>query len=221
MTGAPIDAATAINWAAILLLATGLGALLVRRLETEIALLAVQGALLSLAALAVALDERTVHATVSFALTVAVKLVLVPLLLRWVLQHLHIRHEAAPLVPAKLALVLGAGLVLVGYRVAGQLPLTDSYLTGDALPAAIGLLLLGLLTMLTRRKALAQVIGLVTMENGLYLVAVVATRGLPLAVECGVAVDVLCGVTLMVMLGRGMNQNTGRTSTDYFRLLRG
>jgi hydrogenase-4 component E len=112
-------------------------------------------------------------------------------------------------------------LVFVAYRVAGRLPLTDVYLTGDALPAALGLLLIGLLTMLTRRKALAQVVGLVTMENGLLLAAVVATRGLPTVVEIGVAVDVLSGVTLMVLLGLGMHQNTGRTSTDEFRALRG
>jgi hydrogenase-4 component E len=216
-----LHAATVVDWVAVGLLGTALAALLARRLETEITLLAVQGALLSVAALAVAQDERTVHAAVSCVLTVAVKLAGVPLLLLWVLQRLHIRHESAPLISRKLGLGLGIVLVFIAYRVAGRLPLTDVYLTGDALPAALGLLLIGLLTMLTRRKALAQVVGLVTMENGLLLAAVVATRGLPTVVEIGVAVDVLSGVTLMVLLGLGMHQNTGRTSTDEFRTLRG
>ena len=51
--------------------------------------------------------------------------------------------------------------------------------------------------MVIRKKALTQVIGLVTMENGIYLAAVAATRGLPLAVEFGVALDVLTGVAVM------------------------
>jgi hydrogenase-4 component E len=98
---------------------------------------------------------------------------------------------------------------------------TGAFAAPNALPAAIGLLLIGLFTMVTRRKALTQVIGLVTMENGLYLAAVAATRGLPFAVEFGVAVDVLTGVAIMSLVIHEINQLLGTTSIDRLRTLRG
>lgn len=215
------SAAAVVDWVAALLLATALAGLLVSRLRLDVALLALQGGLLAAAALTVALAEPSLPALVAVLLTIAIKIVAIPLILTWVLQHVHPRRETAPVISGKFALLLGIGLVLVAYRVTGSLLSADSVLTGNPLPAAVALLLIGLLKMLTRRKALAQVIALVTMENGLYLLAVLTTRGLPSPVEIGVAVDVLTGVFLMVLLSRGMYQNTGRTSVDQFRELRG
>ena len=82
-------------------------------------------------------------------------------------------------------------------------------------------MLLGLLAMLVQRGALGQVIGLVTMENGLYFAAVAATHGLPFVVELGVAVDALVAVVVMTLLSRRMHDTLGTTNTDLLRSLRG
>jgi hydrogenase-4 membrane subunit HyfE len=112
-------------------------------------------------------------------------------------------------------------LVLIAYYVVGPLHASDDSLTRNALPAALSMLLIGLFTMLIRKQALSQVIGIVAMENGLYLMAVVATRGLPLAVELGLAVDLAVGVLVMGILVRRIHRAFGTINTDHLRTLRG
>jgi hydrogenase-4 component E len=83
------------------------------------------------------------------------------------------------------------------------------------------MVLLGLFTMTIRKKALVQVVGLVMMENGIYLAALVVTRGLPLAVELGVAVDILVGVLVMWLVIRQIERAFATIDTDHLRALRG
>src|SRR5439155_4936856 len=85
---------------------------------------------------------------------------------------------------------------------------------------AIGLMLVGLLMMVTRRKALSQIFGLLTLENGIYLAALVATDGLPLAVELAVAFDVLVGALLMAILTQRISQTFQTINTDRLSALR-
>jgi hydrogenase-4 component E len=74
--------------------------------------------------------------------------------------------------------------------------------------------------MITRKKALSQVIGLITMENGLYLAAIAATRGLPLVAEIGIAMDLLTGVALMGLIIHEINLRFATINTDRLRSLR-
>ena len=222
MNLSPAQASNLIDIAALGLLTLALANVLSRRLATAIALIALQGVLLGVATGAAALAEHHWRAWVAFAVALGVKAVAIPLILRFVLGRLTLRREVEVVVPVKLAFPMGVGLALIAYRVAapftrGDLPGVDSR---NAVPAAIALLLLGLFTMITRKKALSQVIGLVTMENGLYLAAVTATRGLPLVVEIGVAMDVLTGVALMGLVTHEMHQLFATTNTDRLSSLR-
>jgi hydrogenase-4 component E len=211
-----------IDAAALGLLALTLGGMLVRRLDTAIALLAAQGVLLGLAAAAAALAENSWRPWAAFAVAVIVKAFAIPVILWLVLGRVAQSHEVEAVVSVKLAFPCAVALTLIAYRVTQ--PFTATRLAGfethDALPAALALLLLGLFTMITRKKALTQVIGLVTMENGIYLAAVAATRGLPTAVEFGVALDVLTGVALMGLVMHEINSVYKHIDVDRLRSLR-
>jgi hydrogenase-4 component E len=215
--GAAIDAA-AIGLIGLALLGTA-----VRRLEAAIWLLAAQGLLLGAAAGAAALAEGAWRPWAAFAVALAVKTVAIPFILGHVLRRVALRHEVETVVPIKVAFPLAAALVLVAYYAIE--PFTRTAIGGfdapNALAAALALQLLGLFTMVTRKQALTQVIGLVTMENGLYLAAVAATRGLPLVVEFGVALDVLTGVAVMGLVIHEINRLFGEINTDRLRSLRG
>lgn len=217
------QAGTLINGAALGLLALALAGTLVRRLDSAIGLLAVQGVLLGVAAAAAALAEMEWRAWAAFVVAVTVKAVIVPVILFHVLRRMAIRREVEVVLPVKIAFPLAAALIPVAYfavePVAAQS--LGAFDAPDALPAALGLMLLGLFTMVTRKKALTQVIGLVTMENGLYLAAVAATRGLPFAVEFGVAMDVLTGVAIMGLVIHEINRLLGTTDIDRLQTLRG
>lgn len=194
----------------------------VRGLDTGIVLLSLQGVLLAVAAGAAALAEMAWRTWAAFAVAFAVKAVFIPLILWIVLQRMAVKREMETVISVKLGFPLAVLLVPVSYR--AMEPFTEDAFGGfdaaNALPAALALMLLGLFTMITRKKALTQVIGLVTMENGLYLATVAATRGLPFVVEFGVALDVLTGVTVMGLVIHEINRLFGSTDVDKLRALR-
>ncbi len=206
---------------ALLLLATALGSVLARRLESSIRLLALQGILLAAAAGVVALATGTAHAYLAVAITIAVKVLIVPRVLLLALREVRNRREMEMALTRRQAFLAAVGLALVAYYAVGPLGTLDGFLTRHALPAALSMLLIGLFTMLMRRKALSQIVGIVAMENGLYLMAVVATRGLPLAVELGVAVDLAVGVLVMGAFVRRIQRAFDTINTDHLRALRG
>lgn len=222
----PITFATAgaaIDLAALGLIGLALFAVLSRRISTSILLLAGQGLLLGFASGAAALAEMEWRSWAAFAMAVGVKMVAIPMMLWFVLTRMAIKQELETVVSVKLAFPIAVAMVPLSYRAIE--PITDSVSGGfdapNAFPSAMTLLLLGLLTMVIRRKAISQVIALVTMENGLYLAAVAATRGLPFAVEFGVAVDVVVGVAVMALMLRQIIFTLGTLNTDLMRTLRG
>ena len=154
-------------------------------------------------------------------MTVVVKVVGVPAVLTLALQRVRQRREIEPVISHKLAFVVAVGLTLLAYLVAGPIARAGSETAPNALPAAMTLLLLGLFTMAIRGTALTQVVGLVMSENGIYLAAIAVTRGLPLAVELGVGVDILVGVLVMGLVVRQLDLTFASIHTDRLKALRG
>jgi hydrogenase-4 component E len=219
------QAGTLIDAMAIGLLALGLLSILVKHLEAAIALLAGQGVLLGVAAGAAALSDMGWRAWAAFAVAVAVKVVAIPLILWFALGRLPAHHDVESVVPLKLAFPMAVALVAIAYWVVepiGQSRIgPHGFDAPNALPAALGLLMLGLFMMATRKRALTQVIGLVTMENAIFLAAVAATHGLPIAVEFGIAMDVLTGVALMALVTHEIGRLLATTDIARLRSLRG
>jgi len=214
-------ARTLLDNISLLLLAAAVGSVLLRKLDSSIRLLAAQGLLLAAGAGVVAMATGTVHAYVAVALTLLIKVLVVPAILLHALREVRIKRETEAVLSRRITLPIAIGLVFVAYYVAGPYNDLDGLLARNALPAAVSMLFIGLLSMLTQKKALSQVIGIVAMENGLYLMAVVATQGLPLAVELGVAVDVVVGVLVMGMFARLIHRTFDTIDTDHLRALRG
>jgi hydrogenase-4 membrane subunit HyfE len=211
----------AIGTLALALLATGLIATFLQRLGSFITLLVVQGLLLAGCATVVALASGEPHAYLAVVITIGVKVVGVPAVLIFALQRVRQQHEVEAVISHKLAFVLAVGLVLLAYLVAGPIARVDHEIPPNTLPAAVALVLLGLFTMATCGTALTQIVGLVMAENGIYLAALAVTRGLPLAVELGVAVDVLVGALVMGLVARQIEHTFASISTGRLKALRG
>lgn len=217
----PDTARSILDTLALFLLASALGLVLAYRIDYSIGLLGIQGLLLTAVAATSALVEFSLHTVLALLVTFAVKVVAIPLVLRRSLRPIALKHESEFVIAPRLALLAAIGLVFVAYYVASPLRVLDQRFSPNALPAALGLLLIGLFCMLTRRTALSQVIGLVCLENGIYFAAIIATNGLPLAVELGVAIDVLIGVVVMTEVSREMHRTFDTINTDRLRSLRG
>lgn len=211
----------AMDTVALALVAVALLNVVERNRRNSLALLTLQGLLLTAAALGSAVQSAEAHAYLAVLLTLAVKVAGIPGTLYSSVRDVALPRSQSLVLPQRAVLALALAAMLTAFYVVG--PLTPAGLQGSpqALPASVAVMLLGLLAMLVQRGALAQVIGLVTMENGLYFAAVAATHGLPFVVELGVAVDALVAVVVMTLLSRRMHDTLGTTNTDLLRSLRG
>jgi hydrogenase-4 component E len=212
---------TLLDGIALLLIALSVGVALTRRLDRAVWLLVGQGVLLVGAALVITIGAPSVHGLATIALTLIVKVIAVPMLLAVVVRRLPLRQETTVVLSPSSAALIAFGLVLLAFHVSQPLAASSLVAGGQAVPAATAMVLLGLFTMIVRKKAVSQVVGLVTMENGVYLAALVATEGLPLAVELAVAADVLLAVVVFAILTERLQQTFASINTDLLRFLRG
>ncbi len=166
------------------------------RLLAAIHAFAWQGALVAAVTLTVAVAESAPELYFSAVLTFSLKALLIPWMLHRLVRRLGLsRHLDRPQHPM-LATVFAVGMVMFAYWLV--LPLVQSSLafTRNIVAISLAVVLIGLLTLVVRRQAVAQVLGFMAMENGLFLAAVSATHGMPLVVELGVAFDVLIAAVL-------------------------
>ena len=166
------------------------------RMFSLITVFAWQGALLATTAALVAYSTGQHHLYLSAALTLALKALLIPWMLRRFVVRLGVRHEVEALGQQALVLLGGAALVVFSYWVALPIVQLSTLITRNTIAVSLAMVLLSLLLMITRRQAISQVVGFMALENGLFFAAVVSTYGMPMVVELGVAFDVLVAAVL-------------------------
>ena len=221
MTIDPHVAAGLVDTCAAAIVVIGILMAATRSIGRSIWLVAVQSGLTGVAALAVGLGTGAGHLLVGGLLAIGVKGVVVPLVLGTILRRSAVRRERQPLLGPRASLVAAVAIVFVANAAAdGQLT-GPSIAASRALPAAIATVLTGLLIVMTRRKALSIVVGLLVFENGIALTAFSLTYGMPLVVELGVLFDLLIAIVVAWVYARRMLDVLGTTSSDRLRSLRG
>jgi len=187
-----------INLFAAIMLLLGFAMLAQRRIITLINLFTLQGAVLSLSTLVVALTTHQTHLLWSAGLTFTLKVALLPWILHRLIRKLSVKWDVETLINIPTTMLVGIGLVVIAFNVAQPISQLSGTITRATLGIALACVLLAFLMMITRSKAVPQVIGFLAMENGLFFAATSATYGMPMVVELGIALDVLVG---MVILG--------------------
>ena len=125
------------------------------------------------------------------------KVIVIPRLLKRMEHRFAAERELEPYVNTATSLVIAGLLVLFGYAITRPLVALSQLPTRAGMPLAMGLVLVSLFVVISRKKALTQVVGFLMLENGLTLLAVLGTYGIPLIVELGVFLDVLMGFLVM------------------------
>jgi len=192
-----------------------------RSIGRSIWLVAAQSALGALAAVGVGLTLGLGHLVVAGGLAFGAKVIVSPLILRAMLRSTSVSIERHPYVGPRLSLVAAIAIVFAASVATSDLALPASLGGARALPAAIAAMLTGLFLMMSRRKVLSLLIGLLVFENGLALAAFALTYGMPLVVELGILFDVLIVVIVGWVYSRRMLRVVGSLSTDDLRSLRG
>ena len=171
-----------------------------KALFTTIRLYGVQSLLLAIVATTMAISESRSELFVTAALTVVLKTILIPWFLMRTVDRIGIHREIEPFLNVPVSLLICLGLTVVGYRVSTGFEEGAQQVTHHLIGVALSLLLIGLFLMVTRKKAITQILALLTVENAVFLVAVGVTTGMPLIVEFGIAFDVMLAVLLLGIL---------------------
>ena len=167
-----------------------------RRILSLINLFMLQGMVLFASTLIVAYGTRQGHLYWSAALTLTLKVVALPWILHRLIRKLSVKWDVDTIINIPTTMLCGIALVVIAFNVAQPI----SELSGTIMRATIGIalacVLLSFLMMITRSKAVPQVIAFLSMENGLFFAATSATYGMPMVVELGIALDVMVGMVI-------------------------
>ncbi len=214
--GAALDV---VELAAGVVLAGAVLALWRKDLRALISVLALQGAALSTLAAVLAVHDGDVGLGVVAGVVLLAKGLVIPGLLARVVRADPGSRETAPLMNVPASLVTAAVLVVLSYLVSGRL----TTLFPDALtrlaPLGLATVLVGFFVLVTRRKAVSQIVGLLLVDNGVALVAFLLTAGVPLLVELGASLDVLLVVVVLQVLATTMRARFGHVDLDQLREL--
>jgi hydrogenase-4 component E len=186
-----------INLCASVILLLAFAMLAQRRVLQLINLFALQGLTLFLSTLVVAVKTGQPHLYYSAGLTLLLKALLLPWILHRLVRKLRIKGEVEPLINIPTTMLVGVALVMLAFNVALPISQLASTIARGTLGIALAVVMLAFLMMITRKKAITQVVGFLSMENGLFLAATSATYGMPMVVELGIALDVLVGVIIL------------------------
>ena len=190
--------AQVINLLAAGLLLLSFAMLAQRRILSLINLFALQGAVLCLSTAVVAFTTGQQHLYYSALITLVLKVVLLPWILHRLIRRLNVKWDVEGLINIPTTMLVGLLLVIFAFNLALPISQLAGTITRSTLGIALATVMLAFLMMITRSKAVPQVIGFLAMENGLFFAATSATYGMPMVVEFGIALDVLVG---MVILG--------------------
>jgi hydrogenase-4 component E len=192
-----------LNLFASVLLLIAFAMLSQRRIVALIHLFALQGLALVGSTTTVAWATGQHHLYWSAGITFVLKVVVLPLILHRLIRRLNVKWDIETLINIPTMMLAGILLVVFAFNLALPISEFSQSIARGTLGIALACVLMSFLMMITRSKAVPQVIGFLAMENGLFFAATSATYGMPMVVELGIALDVLVG---MVILGVFMFQ---------------
>ena len=191
-----------------------------RRLLSVLRIFALQATALAAAAAWQAYIQDAPHLYITAAIALLFKAVAIPLALWHIVRRLGIHRTVETVLGVGLAMLAGVGLVALSVLLV--LPVTHGAiaLTRDDLAMALSIVLLGLLMMITRRNAVTQVVGFMSLENGLILAAV-GVHGMPMVVEMSVAFSVLVAFIIFGIFFFHIRERFDTLDLQYLETFRG
>ena len=187
-------------------------------LRRSVYCLAFQSGLLACACLIVGLVHGGVH-LVPALLTLLIKVFFIPGAILRLIGKLTDEREIVSDINVNYSTLAAAFFLVIGYVLVDGIGAAPA--SRDVIAASIFMILTGLSLMVMRKRAIMQMCGLITMENGIYLLGLFVTEGLPLIVELGVFLDVLIAVVVLVILTSRMSLSFMTTDTTVMKKLKG
>ncbi|HEY0178599.1 MAG TPA: formate hydrogenlyase [Dokdonella sp.] len=185
-----------INLCASVLLLVAFAMLSQRRVRTLIHLFTLQGVALVASTSLVAYATHQPHLYLSASITLVLKVGVLPWILHRLIRRLQVAWDVETLINIPTTMLLGIVLVIFAFHLAAPIAAFSTSVARSTIGIALACVLLSFMMMITRAKAVPQVIGFLALENGLFFAATSATYGMPMVVELGIALDVLVGIVV-------------------------
>lgn len=219
----PTQATELLQALGFLLLLTAFAMIGSRHLAQYIRAYAFQSIVLAGVALVIGLYTKSVDLYIVGFFTILFKAAVIPSILLGLTKQLkvHLRREEHPYVNLPTSFLIGVVLTLVAFFASPSVVAPGTFLDEPPIAISVALVLIGLFLLSTRRRAVAQVIGLLTIENGLFSGAIAIAYGMPLIVEFGILFDILVAVLVMSILVTLIQREGLTVDTADLRQLRG
>lgn len=191
-----------------------------KQLYTSVSAFQFQSFLLACIAGIVAFSTGRIDIYIVAVLTLVIKAILIPYLFVYVIKELKVKREVELYINISPSLLIGGVLVVISYYLVRSIS-NNTQLSSYALSTSMAMVLIGMFFMITRKKAISQMLGILIMENGLFLGAISLTYGMPLLVEVGIFFDILVGTLIMGVLIFRINRTFETIDTDRLTTLMG
>jgi hydrogenase-4 component E len=194
-----------------------------RSLSFYVRLFALQSLLLGMVALLVVLGYGETHILIAAILTIVIKAIVIPRVLYRIIDRINIHKEIEFNINITTSLLICGALVILADSIGRPILETvrlSNLPVSRVLPVSIAMIMIGLFIMISRKQAVSQIIGLLTMENGLFLSGLSITSGMPLIVEIGIFFDILVAAMILGVFVFRINQTFDSINVDALRRLK-
>jgi hydrogenase-4 component E len=190
------------------------------RMRPLVLMFSAQSAFLAAMAALVAFNSDNPHIYIMAGLTLVLKVIVMPWMLILIMRRINVDKEVQLSIGIPGSLLLAGALVLISYYVTEPLLGSLETMERNSLALSMSMILLGLLLMCTRKKAITETIGLLMMENGLFLGALAISHGMPLIVELAAFFDVMVAVIIIGIFANRINRSFNSVDTTFLRRLK-
>ena len=206
---------------AIAVLLSGLMLLGVKQVHEQVRVYAVQSVFAAGYTLLVGVNRGDAALIVLAAWTAVIKVIVIPVAIDRAVTRQISEHEVPLVVQVPMSLLIGVALAGLAYGCASTLPIAGALLPSPALGMPLSLVLVGLLFMITRQNVISQIVGLLTLENGVFLATVAIAPGLPFAIGFLLLLDLLPAVLFYGVFARLIAARAKGTSIEDMAVLKG
>jgi hydrogenase-4 component E len=220
MTEQVIVSSRTIDILAVLMLMTTIVLVGTSRLRTSIWAYAIRSFLLTWVSGVIAYFSGIHHIFITTGISLALKVILIPGFLFYIVNKTKVKTEVESVINYTLSLLISCGLILIAYYSMQSIIKFENAFMGHCLPVSLAITLLGFFVMIIRKKAITQILGLLAMEDGIFLAAISTSYSMPLIVKLGVFFDILVGVIIMGIYVYRIKETFDSIDTDSLKELK-
>ena len=190
------------------------------RIQSVIRTVALQGILVGILPLLIH-EHLTRAALIGGGAAILTKGLVIPFMLSRALREVHIKREVEPLIGMMPSIILGAVATGIALIFASKAPLADAHTSRLIVPSSAATIAIGFILLVSRFKAISQVIGYLVLENGIFIFGLLLIGAMPLVVEMGVLLDVFVGIFVSCIIISKIHQSFSSMDTRVLSSLKG